>query len=115
VVAATGLLVSPISWGHHWVWVVPALLWLAASREAPPWGAKAAAAGYVLFVISPIWWITPHDQVWHHRHDLALVTTNSYTIAGLLVVAALGWRSFASRLGRGAELPRLPQASGGSL
>ncbi|MBP2340869.1 alpha-1,2-mannosyltransferase [Saccharothrix coeruleofusca] len=23
-----GLLVSPISWSHHWVWVVPALMWL---------------------------------------------------------------------------------------
>lgn len=23
-----GLLVSPISWSHHWVWMVPALVWL---------------------------------------------------------------------------------------
>ena len=23
----TGLLISPISWSHHWVWVVPFLLW----------------------------------------------------------------------------------------
>ncbi|MCE6994505.1 mannosyltransferase [Saccharothrix sp. S26] len=23
-----GLLVSPISWSHHWVWAVPALMWL---------------------------------------------------------------------------------------
>ena len=23
-----GLLVSPISWSHHWVWMVPAVLWL---------------------------------------------------------------------------------------
>ncbi|MDQ2756728.1 MAG: glycosyltransferase 87 family protein, partial [Actinomycetota bacterium] len=28
--AAGGLLVSPVSWTHHWVWVVPALVWLAA-------------------------------------------------------------------------------------
>ena len=27
--AVTGLLVSPISWDHHWVWVVPALVLLA--------------------------------------------------------------------------------------
>ncbi|MGH3435104.1 MAG: mannosyltransferase, partial [Sciscionella sp.] len=26
------LLVSPISWSHHWVWVVPALLWLIYGR-----------------------------------------------------------------------------------
>jgi alpha-1,2-mannosyltransferase len=27
-VAAAGLLVSPVSWSHHWVWVVPALMLL---------------------------------------------------------------------------------------
>src|ERR1019366_5259682 len=28
VTGTTGLLVSPISWAHHWVWVLPALVWL---------------------------------------------------------------------------------------
>lgn len=28
VVQFCGLLVSPISWSHHWVWVVPVLIWL---------------------------------------------------------------------------------------
>ncbi len=28
VCATTGLLVSPITWAHHLVWVVPILLWL---------------------------------------------------------------------------------------
>jgi alpha-1,2-mannosyltransferase len=28
------LLVSPISWSHHWVWVVPAILWLLYGRAA---------------------------------------------------------------------------------
>jgi alpha-1,2-mannosyltransferase len=27
IAAATGLLVSPISWSHHWVWMVPFLVW----------------------------------------------------------------------------------------
>jgi alpha-1,2-mannosyltransferase len=26
-VQITGLLISPISWSHHWVWVLPLLLW----------------------------------------------------------------------------------------
>jgi alpha-1,2-mannosyltransferase len=33
------LLVSPISWSHHWVWMVPALLWLLYGRAA---GRRAA-------------------------------------------------------------------------
>ena len=105
-VAVTGLLVSPISWGHHWVWVVPALLWLAADCEAPAWGTKAALAGYVLFVVSPIWWIIPHIQNWQHHHGVSLVTTNSYTIAGLLFLIALGRHSTKSRRSRRGE-PRL--------
>ncbi|MFD1150452.1 mannosyltransferase [Saccharothrix hoggarensis] len=28
-----GLLVSPISWSHHWVWAVPALMWLLYSAK----------------------------------------------------------------------------------
>lgn len=28
VVQLLGLLVSPISWSHHWVWLVPVVLWL---------------------------------------------------------------------------------------
>jgi alpha-1,2-mannosyltransferase len=29
VTAAAELLVSPVSWSHHWVWAAPALVWLA--------------------------------------------------------------------------------------
>jgi alpha-1,2-mannosyltransferase len=30
-----GLLLSPISWDHHWVWVAPLLIWLVHARIAP--------------------------------------------------------------------------------
>jgi alpha-1,2-mannosyltransferase len=44
------LLASPVSWSHHWVWVVPALL---AARPA------LAVGGAVLFMMAPQWWLTP--------------------------------------------------------
>ena len=37
ICAGTGLLVSPISWVHHMVWVVPAILWLALATTGPGW------------------------------------------------------------------------------
>src|SRR5262249_58049178 len=50
VTGATGLLISPISWAHHWVWVLPALaLLLRAGYRV------AAAAGYLLFSVAPFW------------------------------------------------------------
>lgn len=73
------LLVSPISWSHHWVWVVPALLWLVYGR----------AAGQRLTIICAIAW---------------LVATGSYVVSFLLdmqpsiwvisrpwYLSALGW------------------------
>jgi alpha-1,2-mannosyltransferase len=30
-VGLTGLAASPVSWSHHWVWVIPAVLWLLAN------------------------------------------------------------------------------------
>jgi len=35
VVQFFGLLVSPISWDHHWVWVAPLLVWLLHTRGTP--------------------------------------------------------------------------------
>src|SRR5260370_36194752 len=44
--ATTGLIISPVSWAHHYVWIVPALAWLALGSDRPrrgPWWALAAA------------------------------------------------------------------------
>lgn len=59
--ALAALLISPISWSHHWVWAGPALLALAAAgRHGRLRAARAAAvAGLVLFVVCPQWWL-PH-------------------------------------------------------
>jgi alpha-1,2-mannosyltransferase len=51
--ALTGLLVSPISWDHHWVWVVPGVVTATvyaarARRAAVRWGLAGLAAGLAL-------------------------------------------------------------------
>jgi alpha-1,2-mannosyltransferase len=50
--ALTGLLVSPISWDHHWVWIVPAVPVAAhyairSRHAAATWAAAGLAAGIV--------------------------------------------------------------------
>ncbi|WP_420823951.1 glycosyltransferase 87 family protein [Streptomyces roseifaciens] len=60
--AATALLVSPVSWSHHWVWCVPAGLLLAreaAARGSRAWWAGTAVAA-VLFCSYALWRV-PHD------------------------------------------------------
>jgi alpha-1,2-mannosyltransferase len=62
--ALTGVLVSPVSWDHHWVWIVPALVVLTdaaqRARGAVRWVQAAAAAGVaVTFGDWPSWWTGP--------------------------------------------------------
>lgn len=69
VSAVTGLLISPISWNHHWVWAVPVLVWTFARlpRSLPtrwrPLGWLAAAATFVVFVALPKHLTTQHPLV----------------------------------------------------
>jgi len=52
--AAAGLLISPISWSHHWVWAAPALLTCLATtgpdRRRPP---ALAVLALLIFAIAP--------------------------------------------------------------
>lgn len=57
VCGVTGLLVSPVSWTHHWVYTVPALVLLFPRREAV-WlrsGRARLAFGAVLIVLFTAW------------------------------------------------------------
>jgi alpha-1,2-mannosyltransferase len=55
--ASAVLLISPISWTHHWVWIVPALMCLVAlAWRARIWTPLVlAAAGLAVFCTSPQW------------------------------------------------------------
>ena len=57
--AFAALLISPVSWSHHWVWCVPVLLTLAdlARRHRHRLAAASAAAGLILFTAAPQWWL----------------------------------------------------------
>ncbi|MEU9335908.1 glycosyltransferase 87 family protein [Streptomyces sp. NPDC048290] len=67
-VAVTALLVSPVSWSHHWVWCVPlALLVASRAREAgTPVRYAGAAALSLVFCSYALWWV-PHGP---HRPEL---------------------------------------------
>jgi alpha-1,2-mannosyltransferase len=55
--AFAGLLVSPISWSHHWVWAVPAMLALGliSWRFRDKAGIAVAVAGTVILAVAPHW------------------------------------------------------------
>ncbi|MFD8547047.1 glycosyltransferase 87 family protein [Streptomyces sp. NPDC059649] len=89
--AVTALLVSPISWSHHWVWCVPLLIGLAARVRRCPWR-RALLAAVTLAFTARTMWIVPH------RGDLDLhfswwqqPLAAPYPLLGLALLAALIW------------------------
>jgi alpha-1,2-mannosyltransferase len=102
--ALTGLLVSPISWSHHWVLAVPALLLF--TIDASRWRSRAAlaAAGAVTIVALThvIWWV-PVNRPRHselHLDALQLVYSDAYVLIAIMAVAAAGVSILRSRRGR---------------
>lgn len=79
----TGLLVSPISWTHHWVWVVPLLVMLTvlAWKRRSAWCALAAIATGCLFSAAASQ-PSPGGAL-----GLGLLAEDSYVLWGLAVLA----------------------------
>jgi alpha-1,2-mannosyltransferase len=98
ICAATCLLVSPISWVHHLVWVVPAILWLALAPDRPRWGPVLAVASAVLFWSAPVWWVPYKNTSDLQLDPVDLIAGNSFFYAMLLFV--LGAAVLVVRRGR---------------
>ncbi|MEV4053189.1 glycosyltransferase 87 family protein [Amycolatopsis sp. NPDC049688] len=88
--ALGGLLVSPISWTHHWVWAVVVLLgWAELARRTRRRGPAAlAGAGAVLFAAGPQWWWPRGGEVERHWTFAQQLTGNGYVLFGLAVLVA---------------------------
>ena len=91
--AVAMLLASPISWSHHWVWVVPIAL---ALWERNRW---ASAAWTAVFVTRPILWPPWGEGREYGWSPLEHVVGNAYLLAALVVTA---WAAFHLKSGSGA-------------
>jgi len=82
----TANLVSPMSWTHHLVFLPVAVLVLAdrALRERDPLPGIAAAAVYLLCVVSPIWLVPPGST-----GAGAALARNSFVVTMVALVALL--------------------------
>jgi alpha-1,2-mannosyltransferase len=99
VCAATGLIISPVSWVHHYVWVVPLLAWLALARDRPRGGPSWALGLAVLLWAAPVWWV-PDPQT-GYGGPLVLLAGNSFFLAMVAFVVLT-----AAMLARRAQSPR---------
>ena len=111
--AVTGLIISPVSWDHHWVWIAPALAALTdtAVRARPPLRAAWLTAGALTAILFGAWpsvWpgggaAVPWGLIWYapatpgdvgtvhpeyHWTGLQLIAGNLYLFAGFVGLAA---------------------------
>jgi len=83
-IAFASLLASPVSWTHHWVWVVIALLVLVQGRRL-----GAAALLGLIFVMGPMWF-APRGQLIELQHNWWQATACvSYAVIGLTLLVFL--------------------------
>ncbi|WP_369246528.1 glycosyltransferase 87 family protein [Streptomyces sp. R41] len=89
--AVTALLVSPVSWSHHWVWCVPMVLVLAATSRT------AAVCMALAFCTYALWWV-PHGpgRLELHQDGAELTLSALYVGIGFAFLALIGvrlWRT----------------------
>lgn len=91
VVQLFGLLISPISWIHHWIWVVPLAIWLLRG----PWhrrpGARILGCGWLLvtFLSVPSLLASAEPSLWQISRPWYLAWAGVVYVAAALVT--LGW------------------------
>ncbi len=103
VCATTGLLVSPVTWAHHLVWVVPVLIWLVWASDRPAFGRLWAAAGAALFWWAPIWTVPNGENRELSEHGWQLLRGNSFALAMVVFMVGVAVMLWARR-------PRSPGA-----
>jgi alpha-1,2-mannosyltransferase len=94
ICASATLLISPITWQHHWVWVLPTLLWTATrawrSRSRALWIPLAAVA--LEFYARPYQWGVPVDRLADLHLDLRqLVQSSTYAATAIVFLASIGF------------------------
>jgi alpha-1,2-mannosyltransferase len=91
VVQLFGLLLSPISRTHHWVWLIPLMIWLLHGPMRERTGARILGWGWLgLAVIGPPWLLSfAQPSIWEISRPWYLAWAGLIYIVATL--ATLGW------------------------
>lgn len=105
-----GLLISPISWSHHWVWIVPALLLLFGTaysrRHIPLLLATTVAAE--LYLIGPHWNVPQGDGKELTWNIFEHLIGNAYVYLGMAFLLYSAYPAWQALRARRAPLARQP-------
>jgi alpha-1,2-mannosyltransferase len=100
VVQLFGLLLSPISWTHHWVWLIPLMIWLLHGPLGDELGARILGWGWLALTVIGVPWLLSFAQptIWVIPRPWYLAWAGLIyivaTLATLAWIAATGSRRF---------------------
>jgi alpha-1,2-mannosyltransferase len=91
IVQLFGLLLSPISWTHHWVWLIPLMIWLLHGPLRDRLGARILGWGWLSLTLIGVPWLLSFAQptIWVISRPWYLAWAG--LIYGVATLATLGW------------------------
>ncbi len=88
VIEATESLASPVSWAHHFIWVVLFIAWLALASDRPLHGEWWAALTAIVFWAAPIWWVPHGANVRFAGHGWLIPLADSFFLVMMVMLLA---------------------------
>lgn len=97
VVQLFGLLFSPISWTHHWVWLIPLMIWLWYGPLRDLQGARVLRWTWLVLVLVGVPWLLSFAQptIWQIGRPWYLAWAG--LVYPLFTVVTLGWMVVSGR------------------
>ena len=97
VVQLFGLLISPISWTHHWVWLLPLMIWLIHGPWRTRAGARLLGWGWLVLTLIGVPWLLSFAQptIWQISRPWYLAWPGLIYIVATL--ATLAWIAASGR------------------
>jgi alpha-1,2-mannosyltransferase len=97
IVQFVGLLISPISWSHHWVWVVPLFVWLLHGPYGSYLGTRIVAGYWLVTTVVGVPWILSFFQpsIWEVQRPALLAWLGAVDVVGSVLL--FGWIAYIGR------------------
>lgn len=97
VVQLFGLLISPISWTHHWVWLLPLMIWLIHGPWRARPGARLLGWGWLGLTLVGVPWLLSFAQPTIWRIDRPWYLAWAGLIYIVATLGTLGWIAASGR------------------
>lgn len=92
VVEATESLASPVSWSHHFIWMVLLVAWLALAEDRPRHGEWYALGVAVLLWAAPYWWVPHGPDVTFAGRGWLIPVSDCFVLLFVTIVVGAGYR-----------------------